>query len=180
MNMIILGAGKYGQVARETAEVLGYSVIYLDDKEPDRTDADPSLVKGKLKDWQKFEGPFFVAIGDMEVRMRLVEQLLAAGKNLATLIHPRAYVSPSASIGAGSIVEPMAMVNTGVKIGKAVYICAGAVVNHNAVIGDGCQVDANTTVPSGESAPDKTKIGEGTVWKNPNVRSESYDFDASM
>ncbi len=180
MNLIILGAGQYGQVVRETAEALGYSVMFLDDKKPTDTAADPAFVKGKISDWQKFEGQYFVAIGKTDERMPLVEELLAADKELATLIHPRAYVSPSATVGCGSIVEPMAVVNTGVVIGKGVLVCAGAVVNHNAVVGDGCQIDANTTVPSGETAPARTKVSEGMVWKNPNVRSEHYDFDATM
>lgn len=180
MNLVILGAGQYGQVVRETAEALGYTVVFLDDKPPADTAADPALVKGTIPDWPKFDGVFFVAIGKIKDRMPLIDKLVASGKELATLIHPRSYVSPSASIGCGSIVEPMAVVNAGVVIGKGVMVCAGAVVNHNAIIGDGCQIDANTTVPSGETAPARTKVSEGTIWKNPNVRSEDYDFDATM
>lgn len=180
MDLIILGAGQYGQVVKETAEVLGYVVSFLDDRYPNATVVDSILVKGKLVDWHKFSGQYFVAIGDLKVRMQWIERLLSHGKKLATLIHPRSYVSPSVEMGAGSIVEPMAVINSGVVVGKGVYVCAGAVVNHNAVIGDGCQIDANTTVPSGETAPAWTKIGEGMVWKNPLIRSDHYDFDATM
>lgn len=69
-----------------------------------------------------------LGIGDNAARLKKAELLGAAGAQLLTLVHPRATVSATATIGPGTV------------------ICAGAVVGPNAVIGAACIINTCATV----------------------------------
>ena len=129
-SLLILGAGQYGQVVRETAEAMGCfsKIAFLDDNSP-------------------------LAIGKM------------AEYDLPVLIHPKAYVSPSALLGKATIVEPLAVVNTGAVVEQGGLLCAGCVVNHNAHVMPVCQIDCNAIVASNATVPEGTKVCSGVVYE---------------
>lgn len=138
MNLLILGAGGHGHVVKETAEATGLydRISFLDDHNPDAV--------GKLDDYKTFQADFdtaFVAIGDNKLRSQWLEKLKLAGYQIPTLIHPRAYVSPSSTIGSGTIVEPLACINTGVTIGSGCIVSVSATVDHDSRIGSFSHID---------------------------------------
>lgn len=159
-NLLILGAGQYGMLVCEVALSTGRfeKIDFLDDA------ADIAI--GKIDAYRNFVPDYkyaFVAIGNSCVREELLQKLEAAGYELAIIVSPYAYVSPSATIDGGSIVEPMAVVNTGAILGVGSLICAGAVVNHNAVIGNCCQIDCNATVSARSIVQSGIKIESGKI-----------------
>lgn len=161
-NLLILGAGQYGMLVREVAMSTGRfeNIDFLDDAS--------DIAIGSIDTYEKFKDEYkcaFVAIGNSSVRSELLHKLDNAGYELAVIISPNAYVSPSAAIGGGSIVEPMAVVNTGAVLGTGCLVCAGAVVNHNAAVGDCCQIDCNATVSARSSVPGGTKVDSGCIYK---------------
>lgn len=105
----------------------------------------------------------FVAIGNSELRMLLLDRLKKTGYSLVTLIHPNAEVSPSATVGCGSVIEPMAVVQSNATIGEGTMIASGAVIKHNAVVGNGCYIDCNSTVLAGATVPNGEKVFANTV-----------------
>ncbi len=157
-NLLILGAGQYGHLVREIAELCkvdhGFNKIaFLDDSSTEAI--------GGFCDLAKFVGEYrsaLVAIGNPEMRRELVNVLKEKGFELPILCHPKAWISSFADIREGCIVEANAVVNTAVKIGVASFVCSGAVVNHNAIVGDFCQIDCNAVVKGGASVPDCTKV----------------------
>lgn len=159
-SLLIVGAGQYGQLVKEIAELLGYEKIdFLDDNS--------QFAIGKMSDYQKFMGEyeeFIVAIGNPLVRRTVVEQMEKFFL-LTTIIHPTASISRSAKLKRGCVIEANSVINTAVEIGKACFINAGAVVNHNSRIGDYCQIDCNAVVAAGTCVPENTKIHSCTVWK---------------
>ena len=161
-NLLILGAGQYGQVVRETAEAMDIftKIRFLDDNNP--------AALGKLADYEKLSKEYacaFVAMGNAALRAKWMERLETTGFKLPVLIHPEAYVSPSAMLGPGTIVEPMAVVNTGAVVGKGGLLCAGCVVNHNAEIAACCQIDCKAVVAAGARVPEGTKVGSGMIYE---------------
>lgn len=168
-NLLIIGAGIYGLVAKEIAESMGcfLRIDFVDDSAKEAPDG--TLVIGTTQDLAELSKRYanvVVAVGNPEVRQKLIrfieeETLL----RLVTLVSPKAYVSPSAQIGKGCIVEPMAVVHTGSVIGNGCLICAGAVVNHAAMCGDCVQVDCNATVAGNTVVPSGMKIASGTVYE---------------
>ncbi len=162
-SLLILGAGGYGRVAYEIAQAMEAfdQIAFLDDKKPGAV--------GALADHIALRRDFdcaFVAIGDPHLRLHWLDRLEQAGYELPVLIHPAAWVSPSASCGAGSVIEPMAVVNTSAVIGRGTLLCAGCVVNHDAFIMPGCQIDCNAVVASGTTVPHNTKVPSCTIYDN--------------
>lgn len=161
-NLLILGAGQYGQVVRETAEAMGCftKIDFLDDNWP--------AALGKLAEYRCFNQDYscaFVAMGNPGLRMQWLDRLEQAGYELPVLIHPKAYVSPSATLRKGTIVEPIAVVNTDAVVEKGGLLCAGCVVNHNAHVMPICQIDCNAVVASNAIVPEGTKVLSGTVYE---------------
>ncbi|MBO5453721.1 MAG: hypothetical protein J6A69_07120 [Clostridia bacterium] len=154
-KLLILGAGNYGYVAREVALSLNkYSNIdFLDDKNPEAI--------GKFNDYNLFAGRYsdaFVAIGNPSVRKELFSKLSNAGFNMVKLLSPESYVSPSAIIKNGCIVEPKAVVNTEALINEGCLICAGAIINHNCCIGEFSQIDCGAVVGANAVVESLTKV----------------------
>jgi sugar O-acyltransferase (sialic acid O-acetyltransferase NeuD family) len=94
-----------------------------------------------------------VALGDNRARRAMTERLLAGGERLATAIHPRACVAPSAIIGEGSVICAGAIVSPRVVIGRGIIINTKASVDHDSVVDDFAHVSAGATVGA------RTQIG---------------------
>ena len=142
-KLLVLGAGQYGMVAKEIAESMGIydDIEFLDDNNP--------IAVGHLADFKNYTSKYehaVVAIGNSELRLKLIEELEAAGYTVPVLIHPTAYVSPSASVLEGSFIEPKAVIHTDVRIGEGCIISAGTIINHNATVGNGCHLNCGTLV----------------------------------
>lgn len=153
-SLLVVGAGGHGHVVAETAIACGYTTAFLDDNSTEAV--------GMISQLEQLAPRFdaaFVAIGNCEKR----RELLSRVEKTITLIYPAAYVSPSASIGSGSVVLPGAVVHTGAKIGKGCIISAGAIVDHDAVIGDYCHIDAGAICKSGSKVESMKKIDSGNV-----------------
>jgi len=87
-----------------------------------------------------------VALGDNRARREMTERLLAAGEKLASAIHPRACIAPSAVIGEGSMISAGAIVTPRAVIGRGVILNTNASVDHDSVIDDFAHVSAGATV----------------------------------
>ena len=159
-QLLILGAGGFGQMAKETALELGYEqVVFLDDA------ADGEDVIGRCCDYilRHEEYPVAVAaFGNNKTRLYWTDKLLEAGYQVPALVHPSAVVSPSAVLESGCFVMQRAVVNTHTRIERAALINSGAVVDHDSVVcagahvGLGSIVKANCTIESGR----KVEAGE--------------------
>ena len=175
-NLLILGFGQYGRLAKEIAEAMGYfeKIDFLDDSS--------EAAAGKLSEYERFSELYSyaaVAIGNSELRLKWIQRLEETGFRIAILVHPKAYISQSAQVMKGSIVEPSAVVNTGSVIGCGCIISAGAVVNHNAVCADGVHVDCNATVASNTLVPRGMHIQSNSLYKNDSIKAEDLLFSKS-
>lgn len=169
-NLLIIGAGIYGVLAKEVAESMGFfhEIGFVDDGAIQTFNGLPVI--GTTKDLRALSGVYgyaVVAIGNPSVRQRLIWTIEEeTSLQLVSLISPKAYVAPSARLGGGCILEPMSVVHTDCVLGKGCLICAGAVVNHASLCGDCVQVDCNATVAGNTTVPSGIKISSGTVYQN--------------
>ena len=156
-KLLILGAGEYGQLVKEIARNKYPVIDFLDDNS--------EAAIGKIDDMAKYRLDYdaIVAIGNPEKRKELYEKLTAFKFNIVTIISPRSYISKSASIEPGCVVEAMAVVNAGSKIKRGTFINAGAVVNHNSVVNEFCQIDCNAVVGADAVVPEKMHLNCGQV-----------------
>jgi UDP-3-O-[3-hydroxymyristoyl] glucosamine N-acyltransferase len=159
-NLLILGAGQYGQMVYEVAQAMVCfdRIAFLDDNHPDAL--------GRMDEHARFTDEFtdaVVAIGNPDLRLSLLEKL-AEHYTLPTIRHPQATVMPSAQIGSGCVIEPQAVIHSHTVIGNGCLISAGAVVNHNAILDEGCHIDCLAAVPARSHVPAKTKVLISTVF----------------
>jgi hypothetical protein len=163
-RLLIWGAGQHGRVVAELAELCGHEVAGFVDRTPSgpkvcgEDEARAGFASGTLP----FGAERFVpAIGDCRVRLELATRY--ADRLAPPLVHPRAWVSPSATLGAGTVVLPMASVQTLAKIGMAVIVHGGVVVDHDAVIEDGVYLAPGAVICGGGIVSRGTLLPAGTV-----------------
>jgi NDP-sugar pyrophosphorylase family protein len=131
-NLLIVGAGSYGVVAKEIAESMQCfdRIAYVDDKFKESNNGLEIL--GTVADVKKLTdefGDIIVAIGNVKIRLNIIKKLKEElNCNVTNLISKYAYVSPSVKLGNGCIIEPMAVVHTGAVLSDGCIISAGAVV----------------------------------------------------
>ncbi len=145
-------------MVRELALQVGYEKVeFLDDNSLEAV--------GRVDEFERFAGEFdefIVAIGNPAVRRSCVEKLGGTFK-LATIVHPLAYVSPEATVGAGCVIEPGCVVYKNVVLGEACLVNAGAVLNHDCTVEAYCQIGCNAVVAARAVVPEGTKVMHGEV-----------------
>jgi sugar O-acyltransferase (sialic acid O-acetyltransferase NeuD family) len=136
------------------AAILGYPVLGNDD------------LLGQLIEEDHH---FLVTVGQIKsaaIRIQLFEKLQMRRAKLATVISPKAYVSRSASIAAGTIVLHGAIINTGNSVGFNTIINSRALVEHDSRIGNHVHISTGVTINGGCSVDDGSFIGSCSVIAN--------------
>ncbi len=109
-----------------------------------------------------------IAVGQIAspaMRINLYESAVAAGLILPTIVAPTAYISPHATVGAGSIVMHGAIVNAGARVGKNCIINSRALIEHDANIGDHCHIATGAIVNGDAKIGSGSFIGSGSIVK---------------
>jgi UDP-3-O-[3-hydroxymyristoyl] glucosamine N-acyltransferase len=122
-----------------------------------------------------------MGIANLKYRKSFVEQYIEQGARFITLIHPTAYVSPSALIGSGVIIGPMANIGPNVTLGdftlinsrssmghdthlgKFNFMCPNVCCSGFTTIGDENLFGINSATIPGIKVGDRNKIAAGMV-----------------
>ena len=163
--LAILGAGGHARVVADAAEAAGWTVPGLFDRSappgdhpwPVLGDAEALFARAA-----EFAGAV-VALGDNDIRLEWTLKLAARDVPLATVIHPTAWVSSRARLGAGTVVLAGAVVGTGARLGRAVILNTSASVDHDCILGDGVHVSPGARLAGGVTVGERSWIGIGAV-----------------
>jgi acetyltransferase EpsM len=184
--LVIVGGGEHARVVAEAAagadtwRVVGY------------TDPDPGHATGPLQAVPHLgdDATYAAALrratgldrpslvlgfrGTAEARDRATDAY-GSDATWATVVHARAWVSPSATLEPGVVVLAGAIVSTGATIGRHGIVNTNTVVEHDvvvgpgthvapgAVIGGGTRIGRDVTIGLGASIRDHVTIGDGAV-----------------
>lgn len=140
-------AGLVGQAHEVGGRVFGYPML--------GTDAD----LGALLDAHEYALIVVGQIKNHEPRKRLFSLIEQSRCNLPVIVSPRAYVSPHAKIGKGTIVMHGAIVNAGADVGCNCILNSQSLIEHDSVIGDHCHISTGAVINGGVSIGSGTFIG---------------------
>ncbi|MEM9883494.1 MAG: NeuD/PglB/VioB family sugar acetyltransferase [Planctomycetota bacterium] len=152
--LVLLGGGDHGHVLADAADAAGLAVLGFLDDDPARATLAPD-------DPRLGHAQFLPAVGDNAARAALLDRLLAEGRNLATLVHPDATVSPLATLGRGVYVGPQAVVGPHATVGDAAIVNSAAVVEHHCALGVACHVAPAAALAGRVTVGDHALVGLG-------------------
>jgi sugar O-acyltransferase (sialic acid O-acetyltransferase NeuD family) len=141
-DIVIIGAGGFG---RELHEMLWdclspeqYRFKGFLAKDPDELagyEVDAPILDHPDSYQPRANDRLLLAIGDMDVRRRIVETLTSRGGEFLTLIHPTSIVAKTAEVGRGAIIYPFTIVMNGAVVEDYVHLSIYASVGHDARVG---------------------------------------------
>ncbi|HIT83113.1 MAG TPA: acetyltransferase [Candidatus Avibacteroides faecavium] len=154
--MYLYGASGHAKVI---IDILTASCVQIDALVDDNMEIDLLSGYPVLHEYRGLS-PFIVSIGDNSIRKKIVEKL---NSDFATAVHPSAIISPSATIGEGSVVMQGAIVQACATIGKHCIVNTGASVDHECKIGDFAHISPHSTLCGNVTVGEGTWIGAGTI-----------------
>lgn len=169
--LLIIGAGGHGKVVAEAAlaSEKWESIAFLDARFPEVKSVIGWPVVGRDNDAVNFLDDFkhvFVAIGDNKRRLSVLDAISEKAASIPTIVHPAAWVSPSASLGSGTIVVGGAIVNASVSSERGCIINTGATVDHDCWLGEGVHVSPGAHIGGGCTVGARTWIGIGSTMRH--------------
>jgi acetyltransferase EpsM len=161
----IIGYGAHGRVVADIARAVGESVSGFIDDDPGSAPANIQVEGPIEKAIPRFVAAhrFVVAIGDAGVRRSFAEMVLAAGGELAVLVHPSAVIAPDAKIGYGTVVMAGVIINPGTIIGRFAIINTGAIIDHDNIIEDNVQIAPGCTIAGRVTCRHDCFVGTGAT-----------------
>ncbi|WP_086428580.1 acetyltransferase [Staphylococcus cornubiensis] len=165
-KLILIGKGGHAKVVRDIADMSNeYQVVgYLDDSISQYYEEE-DLFYDNLARMNDYSTNFYfcIAIGSNDVREQIFNKSQVDIDRFATLVHPTAVMSPSVSIGKGSVVMAQVVINAATKIGNHVIINTGAVVEHDNQIADFAHVSPHATLTGGVKVGECVHVGAGAT-----------------
>jgi sugar O-acyltransferase (sialic acid O-acetyltransferase NeuD family) len=179
-TLLIIGAGGHGKAVAEAALLSGEwsRIAFADDRWPTLRETFGWPVVSDVAGFVALEihvAGAIAAVGNNAVREQWGKVIRAAGLPLVTVVHPRAFVSPAACIGAGTAIMALAMVGVDATIGEGVIVNANATVDHDASLGDfahlgvgvqlagGVKIGTRAWLQAGCSAGYQVVVGDGVI-----------------
>lgn len=105
----------------------------------------------------------FAALETRGRREEAVRRLTPLLSGWAVVVHSTAWVSPTATVGEGTVIMAGAVVQTGARIGAHCVLNTGAVVEHDAELGEHAQLAPGVTLGGAVSVGAAAYIGLGAV-----------------
>ncbi|MDQ3535257.1 MAG: acetyltransferase [Bacteroidota bacterium] len=169
--VVIFGAGGLGKAALEIFQSNNVVVYcFLDDNTSlIGTEINGVSVLGKTDDdeFLKFLGSqseVFVALDENKYRKSIVDFLYEEKKVMPiNAIHKTAYISKSANLGHGNLINMSVNVGTGAKIGNHCLLHSRTILDHEAELEDFVQVGAGSTINAGVKIGKNAFIGSGVT-----------------
>ncbi|TAH75066.1 MAG: hypothetical protein EWM47_00735 [Anaerolineaceae bacterium] len=175
-NLLIFGTGNLGRTVKETAEAIGifHNIAFLDDYSNNAI--------GKCSEYKKFQKDYlyaYPAFGNNRLRSRWIDIVEKEGFLVPILIHPTAYINPTAKILKGCLIGANAVVNTDVVIDRGCIISAEAFIDNGSFIGECSNIDIGAIIKPNSIVNKMNKVEAGKIYSNPNL-DVYYSFEIGV
>lgn len=175
-EIYVLGVGHSTPVFLDLAEACGYRIIGLYHYNNSRTgEIDYGIpILGSFDDLfsDGVRGKnILLTMGNMTIRKELYSQIVAAGGNIPTLIHPSSVISRFAEISStGVLVNPLCYIQAGTTIGAGTVILSHVNISHNSSIGENCFIAGGAIVGAYIRVENEVFIGQGAICISDKVK----------
>jgi len=95
------------------------------------------------------------------IRKKIIYDLEISPERFATIIHPKASVSPFAKVGKNTVLMSGVVLTSNCVIGDHVCILPNTVVHHDSTVGDFTLIGSNVTIAGNTSIENNCYIGSG-------------------
>lgn len=106
---------------------------------------------------------YVCSVGSPVQRKQFVELAAAGGLKFATIVHPKAHIATSASLGEGTIVSPGAIIAGHTTIGNHTLINRGCLIGHHARIRDYVTISPGANIAGRTRIDDLVYVGMGSI-----------------
>ncbi len=171
MRIVILGAGGHAKVVIDIFRLMNnFEIVGL---------LDPNLAGSSIAGLPVLGGDeqlpglhadgvtaAFIGVGgvgDNSTRMRLYDQVKAAGFSLINAVHPSAIIAASVQLGKGVAIMAGAVLNPDVQVGDNAIINTGAIVEHDCLIGPHAHISPGAVLCGGVRVAKGAHIGAGAT-----------------
>lgn len=124
-------------------------------------------VIGTIPDSKNYPDSFFASsIGDAykpELRKVVRGKVPFSNEKFASLIHPTAVISDTASVESGAIIYGNVTLSSMVKVGHDVFLCGNTFLGHECTIGNHCVLSVGNFLASDVSVGDCCYFGVGVM-----------------
>ena len=173
-RLVVIGAGGHAKVVIEAIRAAAVSeIVGLIDPAPSAQKVLGVQVLGGDEMLTRLRGEGIsaavVALGDNTLRERIGHRLRKLEFVLPCVIHPAALISPTASLGDGTVIMAAAVVGTETIMGRFAIVNTGAVVDHDNRIGNAAHVGPACGLAGNVHVGDRAQLGVGTAVR-PGIR----------
>lgn len=186
LEIILVGAGGFGR------EVLLYVLDAIKQSPHLRVkgflDDNPSALQpfhsdlpilGSIKDYViQPHDRFVMTIGDPSTRAKHIQEMEVRGARFLTIIHPTAYVAPTAVVGRGCIVAPFSSIGNSANVGDHVVLTWYSSIAHDGIAHNYVVLSPYSTANGAVTLEEGAFLGTHAV-VNPMIRVGSWSKIAS-
>lgn len=165
-NVILVGYGGHAKVIADSCLENEYSIKGYIDKVNQNDDLFKLKYLGTEQDYQVQNNDFFFpAVGDNNLRQKLINWVEQISENKLILIDSSARVSKSVSCGSFTFVAKNVSVNASSSIGKGVILNTSSVIEHECIIEDFVHVAPGAVLAGNVSVGKLSFVGANTTVK---------------
>lgn len=165
--LYIIGKGGHARVVAEAASLCGWGVRHIVPEAP----CDPDDIEEShfLAKWEKSAVASLSLVcgvgstGRQHARRKILSQYESLAACFKSIIHPRAHVAQSASIGIGVFIAQGAQVSSEACINDHAIINTGCVIDHESIVGRGAHIAPGAVISGGVVCGDFVHVGVGAT-----------------
>jgi len=155
----LYGAGGHAKVILETLRAQSFADFRIVDNKKDGLLLGLPIQDHLISEELTPADSIIIAIGNNETR-KLFAEKFASIKGMQA-IHPSANISPTASLGRGTVVMAGVAIQADTRIGKHCIINTNSSIDHDNIIGDFVHISPNAAIAGAVEIGEGTHIGIG-------------------
>lgn len=165
-KLLIIGSGGFGREVANVALHLGFwsGVYFIDDAKPINTTINGIKVIGSTKSLTDYKGDVFVALGNIQARYEIVQDLkIIGGISFPNIVHPSCVwkFNNLNNLGQGNYIGEGVLGTVNISIGNFNLINIGCLISHDTVINSFCNLMHGVKITSGAKLHNFINVGAG-------------------